>query len=46
MDTLPYDIQELVQQISIAFEKAILEKGKRQREEFYELLARIFDNQP
>jgi hypothetical protein len=38
--------QELVQQISIAFEKAILEKGKKQREEFYELLARIFDNQP
>jgi len=38
--------QELVQQISIAFEKAILEKGQRQREEFYELLAKVFDNQP
>lgn len=38
--------QELVQQISIAFEKALREKGEKQREEFYTLLAKVFENQP
>ena len=38
--------QELIQQISIAFEKALREKGEKQREEFYTLLAKVFDNQP
>ncbi|MGH9873585.1 MAG: ATP-binding protein [Pyrinomonadaceae bacterium] len=37
---------ELVQQISIVFEQAIRQKVEKQREEFYELLAKVFDNQP
>ncbi|SRR6266446_2004105 len=38
--------QELVQQISIVFERAMRQKGEKQREEFYDLLAKVFDNQP
>lgn len=38
--------QELVQQIAVIFEKAIQEKGQRQREAFYDLLSKVFDNQP
>lgn len=38
--------QELVQQISIVFERAMRQKGEKQRKEFYELLAKVFDNQP